>query len=89
MSAFLSSTLLSGGSELVLAAVAQDPDTRVWAIGRVLPERSFKRAGNRGAVERLSRYGSPVLLLSWVPVVGGGLPCALSLRARWLGMLYC
>jgi membrane protein YqaA with SNARE-associated domain len=102
VSAFLASTLLPGGSELVLAAVAQNPDTHAWlillvasvgntlggmtswAIGRVIPKRGFERAEIRRATERLRRYGSPILLLSWVPVVGDPLCVAAGwLRVRW------
>lgn len=102
VSAFVSSTVLPGGSELVLAAVAQNPDTHAWvlllvasvgntlggmtswAIGRVLPKHSFKRPEIRRASERLRRHGSPILLLSWVPVVGDPLCVAAGwLRVRW------
>lgn len=93
-SAFTSATLLPGTSEAALLLfVRQYPDaaTAAWlaasaantagsltsyAAGRFLPpHRISPRAGNA-----LKRWGSPLLLLSWVPVAGDALPLA----AGWL-----
>jgi membrane protein YqaA with SNARE-associated domain len=46
-----------------------------FAIGRVLPNRVDPRS-----VERVRRYGYPVLLFAWLPVVGDAFPLA----AGWL-----
>jgi len=99
-SAFVSSTLLPGGSEALLAylttldyppagllLVATAGNTlggmSGWLIGYWLGNRwpvgSLKRGHSR-ALERLRRWGSPVLLFSWVPVVGD----PLCLAAGWL-----
>ena len=92
-SSFLAATLLPGGSEAVLfgmlrlepelapkaIAVATTGNTlgglSSYFIGRVLPKgRPLK------ALAAVQRYGSPVLLLSWVPIVGD----ALCVAAGWL-----
>ena len=53
-----------------------------FGIGRVLPTRDAWRPDVLRAVSRLRRYGSPVLLLSWVPLVGD----VLCVAAGWLRM---
>jgi membrane protein YqaA with SNARE-associated domain len=106
LSAFLSSTLLPGGSEVVLALLAagEHADRPLllavatlgntlggmssWALGRVIawrfPARSLGAREQR-AMTRLRRWGSPVLLLSWLPVVGDPLCLAAGwLRIHWL-----
>ena len=101
-SAFLSATLLPGGSEAVLAylaavdwrqplvllAVASAGNTlggmSSWLIGRLLPAGRIQRPGLHPAVDRIRRFGSPVLLLSWVPVIGDPLCVAAGwLRVPW------
>jgi len=101
-SAFLSATLLPGGSEVVLAylahtdshgplvllAVASAGNTlggmSTWLIGRLLPAGRLQRQDLHPAVARIRRYGSPVLLLSWVPVIGDPLCAAAGwLRVPW------
>jgi membrane protein YqaA with SNARE-associated domain len=101
-SAFLSATLLPGGSEAVLAylAVADDHHPLLllciasigntlggmssWLIGRLLPAGRLQRPRLRAAVARIRKYGSPMLLLSWVPIVGDPLCVAAGwLRVRW------
>ncbi|WIM04912.1 MAG: DedA family protein [Candidatus Nitricoxidivorans perseverans] len=93
LSSFLAATLLPGGSEAVLFAVLKaHPDrataalllatvgntlggmTTYW-MGRLLPQRL---PPERSTLAR--RWGAPVLLLAWAPVVGDAL-CA---AAGWL-----
>lgn len=92
-SSFLAATLLPGGSEAVLFATLRlHPDAIVvalavatlgntlggltsYGIGRLLPQ--TKPLKHLGLVQR---YGSPVLLLSWLPLVGD----ALCVAAGWL-----
>jgi len=101
-SAFLSATLLPGGSEAVLAYLAgdheYDPLTLLavasagntlggmssWLIGRLLPSGRPQRPDLHRSVERMRRYGSPILLLSWVPFIGDPLCVAAGwLRVSW------
>lgn len=51
-----------------------------WLIGRAIPAGGLDRPEGRRAVEQVRRWGSPVLLLSWMPVVGD----PLCLAAGWL-----
>ena len=92
-SSFLAATLLPGGSEAVLIGVlAANPDSAAIAVavatvgntlggllsyllGRLIPQtRPLK------GLVAVRRYGAPVLLLSWVPVLGD----ALCVAAGWL-----
>ncbi len=101
-SAFLSATLLPGGSEVVLAylAGANDHDPLLllavasagntlggmssWLIGRLIPAGEFQRPDLHPAVNRIRTHGSPVLWLSWVPIVGDPLCAAAGwLRVSW------
>ncbi len=105
-SAFLSSTLLPGGSEVVLAMLAHRGERDLplllavatagntlgamssWLIGRLLPERWLEKPEHERALQRVRRWGSPVLLLSWLPVVGDPLCVAAGwLRIPWLPAL--
>jgi membrane protein YqaA with SNARE-associated domain len=105
-SAFLSATLLPGGSEAVLAYLAavdgRDPllllvvasagntlgGMSSWLIGRLLPAGRIQRPELHPAVARIRRYGSPALLLSWVPLIGDPLCVAAGwLRVPWLPAL--
>jgi len=109
LSAFISSTLLPGGSEAVLVLLAAESGTdklvllavatlgntlggmSSWGLGRVIawrfPARRFAAKEQR-AIARLRRWGSPVLLLSWLPVVGDPLCLAAGwLRIHWLPSL--
>ena len=109
LSAFISSTLLPGGSEAVLVLLAAESGTdkllllavatlgntlggmSSWALGRVIawrfPARRFAAKEQR-AIARLQHWGSPVLLLSWLPVVGDPLCLAAGwLRIHWLPSL--
>jgi membrane protein YqaA with SNARE-associated domain len=94
-SSFLAATLLPGGSEAVLfGALTLHPDlawTAVavatlgntlgglssYLIGRLLPQRKPMKG-----LCMVQRYGAPVLLLSWVPLIGD----ALCVAAGWLRM---
>ena len=101
-SAFLSATLLPGGSEVVLAYLAgadnQDPLVLLavasagntlggmssWLIGRLIPAGRLQRPELHPAVARIAKHGSPVLLLSWVPIIGDPLCTAAGwLRVPW------
>ena len=92
-SSFLAATLLPGGSEAVLFGVLKAYPAALglalgvatvsntlgglvsFGIGRLVPQtRELKY------VEKMRRYGPPVLLLAWVPLVGD----ALCLAAGWL-----
>lgn len=101
-SAFLSATLLPGGSEAVLAylgavnkhnpllllGVASAGNTlggmSSWLIGRLLPTGRVQSPELHPAVARIRRHGAPVLLLSWVPIIGDPLCVAAGwLRVPW------
>ncbi len=101
-SAFLSATLLPGGSEAVLVylvhaehhgpmlllAVASAGNTlggmSSWLIGRLLPAGRLQRPELHPAVARIRNHGSPVLLASWLPVIGDPLCAAAGwLRVPW------
>lgn len=111
LSAFLASTLLPGGSEVVLAALAyqgqDDPWTLLlvatagntlggmstWAVGRFVdwwyPSTNISQPKYQRAMEWVRRWGSPVLILSWVPVVGDPLCLAGGwLRIHWVAALF-
>jgi membrane protein YqaA with SNARE-associated domain len=93
---FLAATLLPGGSEIALAAyVAGLPDKAgtalivatigntlggftSWLCGRFLPPSEKLKASSAG--RWMHRFGAPVLLLSWVPLIGD----LLCLAAGWL-----
>ena len=110
-SGFISSTLLPGGSELLLLYLLEQGAYPLWllvsvvtlgnTLGGVLtwgmgrwiahrfPLRSLSERQQQ-ARERLHRYGSPVLLLSWLPLIGDPL-CFISgwLKQRfWLCVLF-
>lgn len=93
LASFLSATVLPGGSEAVLIAAAYTwPDALAsalilatlgntlggmtsYAMGRML-----KTPALPARAAWLQRFGSPALVLSWVPVVGD----ALCVAAGWL-----
>lgn len=63
-----------------------------WGIGRLLaikyPATALSKPSQQKAVARLQQYGSPVLLLSWLPVIGDPLCVAAGwLRIHWLQSL--
>lgn len=52
-----------------------------WWVARRFPGQVLKDSRQREAVERIARRGSPILLFSWLPVVGD----PLCLAAGWSG----
>ncbi len=102
LSAFISSTLAPGGSELILAGLAAGTEIEplclvtvatlgntlgaltTWGLGYVAAKGySLERwsAGHDArALRWIRRWGTPVLLLSWLPIIGD----ALCLAAGWL-----
>lgn len=110
LSAFVSSTLFPGGSEVVLGVLAAERHYDPWlllaiaSLGNTLgalttwllgywlarrfpPERHLSTNRQR-AVAWLRRWGSPALLLSWLPVVGDPLCFAAGfLRLPFLASL--
>lgn len=63
-----------------------------WGIGRLISIRysveGLSKASQQKAVERLKKYGSPILLLSWLPIIGDPLCVAAGwLRIHWLPSL--
>ncbi|MDO9054004.1 MAG: DedA family protein [Gallionella sp.] len=96
-SSFLAATLLPGGSEAVLFAVLKGYPELLWTalalatlgntlgglvsfgMGWLLPQTQQLKH-----VEKLRRYGTPALLLAWVPLIGD----ALCLAAGWLRLCW-
>lgn len=92
-SSFLAATLLPGGSEAVLFGILRAHPQLFWPalfvatvgntlggmssylIGRVIPQR-----GELKGLKRARQHGTPILLLSWVPVIGD----AFCVAAGWL-----
>jgi len=105
-SAFISSTLAPGGSEVVLAYLVDQAQTSssvllavatigntlgavtTWLLGlwaaRRYPLDDLQNDRRHKAVQSLRRYGIPLLLLSWLPVVGDGFCFA----AGWLRLSF-
>ena len=93
ISSFLAATLLPGGSEAVLFGVLKTYPETLWTalavatigntlgglvtfgMGWLMPQTQQLKH-----VEKARRYGTPALLLSWVPLMGD----ALCLAAGWL-----
>jgi len=94
LSSFLAATLLPGGSELVFAGVLASGAATVWSalavatlgntlggmssylVGRLVPDKKISAQ----ALDWVRRRGAPVLLLSWVPLIGD----ALCVAGGWL-----
>jgi membrane protein YqaA with SNARE-associated domain len=55
-----------------------------WWLGNRFPGRGLKDQRQQQALQRIGRYGSPLLLLSWLPVVGD----PLCLAAGWAGIRF-
>ncbi|MBS1236259.1 MAG: DedA family protein [Proteobacteria bacterium] len=110
LSAFVSSTLFPGGSEVVLGVLAAerhyDPwlllaiasfgntlgALTTWLLGYLLARRfpleDHLSKHRQRALAWLRRWGSPALLLSWLPVVGDPLCFAAGfLRLPFLASL--
>ncbi len=98
---FLSATLLPGGSEallwgflrlhpaeygtaLMLATFGNTAGGMVtWWCGRYLPR--WQKLENMPHKDKLLRWGSPLLLLAWAPLIGDALCLAAGwLRLHWL-----
>ena len=98
---FLAATILPGGSEFALFALIQQdssiylPALMVstaantaggmvsWWCGRYLPR--WQKLENLPHKDKLLRWGSPVLLLAWAPLIGDALCIAAGwLRLHWL-----
>ncbi len=96
LSSVLAGSVLPGGSEIVLFGVLKLDIALFWpaiitatigntlggltsyAIGRFLPE--GKSLSAQTLVQRVKRYGSPILLLAWTPWIGD----PLCVAAGWL-----
>lgn len=100
VASFLASTLLPLPSEAALfaylrlhpesialaLAVATTGNTAggmtSYLIGRIIPPKELK------GIQAVRRYGAPVLLLAWLPLVGDALCVAAGwLRINWLAAL--
>jgi len=93
ISSFLAATLLPGGSEAALFAVLKAYPETLWlalviatigntlggmvtfGMGWLLPQTQQLKH-----VDKLRSYGTPLLILAWVPLIGD----ALCLAAGWL-----
>ena len=63
-----------------------------WGIGKLLSIRystkKLSKTSQQKAVVRLQKYGSPLLLLSWLPIIGDPMCVAAGwLRISWLQSL--
>jgi membrane protein YqaA with SNARE-associated domain len=93
-SSFLAATLLPGGSEVVLYALLRRQPALLWpalgwaTLGNTLGALTSYWLGRLLRAKQnpvreirwLQRHGSPLLLLSWTPVIGD----ALCVAAGWL-----
>ncbi|MBL0142259.1 MAG: DedA family protein [Betaproteobacteria bacterium] len=99
-SAFVSSTILPGNSEIVLVAVLKAGGSApavavlVATIGNTLGGLTTygigrllpSRIPEGRAIARVRRYGAAALLLSWMPLAGDALCAAAGwLRLNWIG----
>ncbi|MBI4192427.1 MAG: DedA family protein [Betaproteobacteria bacterium] len=102
-SSFLAATLLPGGSEAVLFGMLKLNPQQYWPalgiatlgntlggmssylIGRIIPQRAEIKG-----LDLIKRYGSPALMLAWVPIIGDPLCVAAGwLRVNpWLSALF-
>lgn len=96
LSSFLAATVLPGGSEAVLFALLKQHPAAFWpalevatlgntlgalssyALGRWLPK--WRQLEQLPQLERVRRWGAPILLLAWAPLIGD----ALCVAAGWL-----
>ncbi|MCK6389745.1 MAG: DedA family protein [Azonexus sp.] len=101
LASFLASTVLPGGSEvflwgflklhpeqvstaLLLATLGNTAGGMTsWWCGRYLPR--WKKLDTLPQRDKVERWGSPILLLSWAPLIGDALCVAAGwLRLHWL-----
>lgn len=101
LASFLASTVLPGGSEvflwgflklhpeqastaLLLATLGNTAGGMTsWWCGRYLPR--WKKLDTLPHRDKVERWGSPILLLSWAPLIGDALCVAAGwLRLHWL-----
>jgi membrane protein YqaA with SNARE-associated domain len=101
VSSFLAATVLPGGSEFALFAVVRAYPGEAHAalllatLGNTLGGMStyflgrlLRAPGRPDKLAWVQRFGSPILLLSWVPLVGDALCLAAGwLRIHWLWSL--
>jgi len=100
IASFLASTLIPLSSEAALFAVLKLHDDLLWpAIGiatfgntlggltSYLLGRYFGQKRPLDHVEKVRRYGAPIMLLAWLPLVGDALCVAAGwLRLNWMGV---
>ncbi len=97
-SAFVSATILPGGSEIVLFQVLRAHPQELWSalaiatLGNTLGSMTTYALGRllpdrmprARAMAWIRRYGPVTLLLAWLPIVGDALCAAAGwLRLRW------
>lgn len=101
LASFLAATLLPGGSEALLWGFLQLHPESTWSAvvlctlgntaggmtswwcGRFLPR--WRKLESLPHLDKVERWGSPVLLLAWLPLVGDALCLAAGwLRLHWL-----
>ena len=102
ISAFVSATLLPGGSEMFVAYLSGDnvyaPILLIsvaglgntlggmssWLLGRIIAikytSQDILKAEHQTAIKRIQKWGSPLLLFSWLPVLGD----PLCVAAGWM-----
>lgn len=102
----LAATLLPGGSELALYAFLRQEPSLVfaalgmstagntlggmlsWWAGRYLPR--WQKLERLPYLAAFQRWGSPLLLLSWLPLIGDAFCVAAGwLRLHWLSCCLC
>lgn len=111
ISALISSTLLPGGSEVLLALLARQGEHAPWllltiatfgnTLGALITfltgvlisvgflSRRPSTARQQKSMGQLRRWGTPLLLLSWLPLVGDVLCLAAGLlRLPWPMVLF-
>ena len=84
---YLSHTSQYGFWKLLIVATAGNTLGGMvsYGIGRVIPASKTKNLKFQQAIHRVQRYGSPILLLSWVPFIGDVLCVAAGwIRMQWL-----
>lgn len=103
---FLAATLLPGGSEALLAALLWQHPAELWpalglatlgntlgamtswGVGRCLPADAPGK--HLPQLERVRRFGTPILFFAWLPLVGDALCVAAGwLRLDWRTGMLC